>query len=253
MQRRPSGRSRAATERGGGRDARARPRGRPPRPRPPATSGRRGHGGPARPAGGRIAGPLALLAGWALALAVLLPPALAPDAASALILAAALAFWALAVRVVRSDLAHYVIPDGASAALAALGLALAAGLAWLAGDGRREAASAVLDAAATGAGAFALFWAIGAAFRALGRDALGHGDVKLAGALAVWLSPADAALALELAALAAASRSSRPRRAALARRPLRDTAVPFGAFMAPAAWLVLVLAPPLRDAGWLPW
>ena len=113
------------------------------------------------------------------------------------------------------------------------------------GEGIAAASAALRDAAAAGAGAFAVFWAIGAAFRAGGRDALGFGDVKLAGACAVSLTPADAALALEVAALGAIAVLLATRRGGT----LRDTAVPFGAFLAPAAWLVLVLAPPLRDAG----
>lgn len=200
-----------------------------------------GAGAPWRPAERVL-----LAAGWLLALCVMLPVA---SAAAGLALAGTLAFWAVAVWILRSDLLHYVIPDEASLALAVLGLALAAGGPALSGDGAVEAGLALRDAAATGAGAFALFWATGAGFRAAGRDALGHGDVKLAGALALWLTPADAALALELAALGAAACLLAMRRGG----SLRDTAVPFGAFMAAAAWLVLVLAPPLRGAGWLPW
>lgn len=208
--------------------------------------------GDAAPTPWRRAEWAALLAGWALALAVLLPPVLSPgggEKAAALMLAAALAFWAVAVSVVHSDRLHFVIPDEASLALAALGLATAAGVPWLSGEGAAAAAAALRDAAAAGAGAFAVFWAIGAAFRAGGRDALGFGDVKLAGACAVSLTPADAALALEVAALGAIAVLLATRRGGT----LRDTAVPFGAFLAPAAWLVLVLAPPLRDAGLFPW
>lgn len=214
---------------------------------------------PAAPAWGR-AEALTLAGGWALALALQLPLAPGPERpAATLALAAALALWWLAVAVVRSDLLHFVIPDEASAAIAALGLAVAAAAPWLSGEGAADAGAALLDAAAAGAGAFALFWATGALFRAAGRDALGHGDVKLAGALATWLSPVDGALALELAALGAvaallcAGRGAAVRGTALRGTRLRDTAVPFGAFMAPAAWLVLVAAPALRDAGWLPW
>ena len=196
---------------------------------------------------------LTLAAGPGLALAALLPPALASHdgqrAVDTLILVAALAFWAIAVVVVRSDLRDFIIPDEASLGIAALGLAVAAGTPWLLGDGRAEAARAAADAAAVGAGAFATFWIIGAAFRAVGRHALGFGDVKLAGACALWLSAADAALALELAALGAIGTLLATRREG----SLRETAVPFGAFLAPAAWLVLVLAPPLRDVGLLPW
>ena len=205
------------------------------------------------PASWRSAEWMAVGAGWAVALLVLLPPALASHdgarAAAALMLAAALAFWAAAVAVVRSDLRDFIIPDEASLGIAALGLAVAAGTPWLLGDGVAATARTAADAAAVGAGAFAAFWIVGASFRAAGRDALGFGDVKLAGACALWLSPADAALALELAALGAIATLLATRRDG----SLRDTAVPFGAFLAPAAWLVLVLAPPLRDAGLLPW
>lgn len=206
----------------------------------------------------RLAEWTALAAGWALALGLLLPSTLPATlatgegtrAAAVLALCVALAFWAVAIVVVRSDLRAFVIPDEASITIAALGLVAAAGTPWLSGDGAAAASRALGDAAATGACAFALFWTIGAVFRAAGRDALGFGDVKLAGACAVSLSPADAALALELAALGAIAALLAARRGG---GGLRDTAVPFGAFLAPAAWLVLVLAPPLRDVGLLPW
>ncbi len=197
---------------------------------------------------------LAVPLGWGLAAAALAPAVLSADpdgrAAPLLVLVAVLGWWWAVVAVVRSDLRDFTIPDGASLAIAALGLAVAAGTPWLAGDDAAVAALSGLAALATGAAGFATFALVGALFRRLGRDALGFGDVKLAGASAIWLAPADAALALEIAALGAVA-------ALLATRgggSLRDTAVPFGAFMAPAAWLVFVLAPPLRDAaGLLPW
>ena len=195
----------------------------------------------------------AIPAGWAVALAALGPPVLSagpapvPALIPALILVAALLWWVAVVVTVRSDLAAFIIPDGASAATAALGLAVAAGEPLLGGEGAGAALSAVSGAVATGIGAFALFALVDVGFRRLGRDALGFGDVKLAGAAAVWLTPGAAALALELAALGAiAALLARPRAG-----PLRDTAVPFGAFLAPAAWLVYVLAPLVPD-GILP-
>lgn len=194
-----------------------------------------------------IADRCAMPAGWAVALAALGPAAVTGDPAAVLVLAGTLLWWAAVVTTVRSDLAAFIIPDGASLATAALGLAVAAGVPLLAGEGAGAALSAALGAIVTGAAAFALFWLVDAGFRRLGREALGFGDVKLAGAAAVWLTPGDAALALEVAALGAlAALLARPRAGAL-----RDTAVPFGAFLAPAAWLVFVLAP-LLPGGILP-
>ncbi len=195
---------------------------------------------------------MALPLGWGLAAAVLAPAVLSADpdgrAAPSLVLVAVLGWWWAVVAVVRSDLRDFIIPDGASLAIAVLGVAVAAGTPWLAGED--AAALSGLGALATGAAGFASFALVGSLFRRFGRDALGFGDVKLAGASAIWLAPADAALALEIAALGAVAALLATHRAG----SLRDTAVPFGAFMAPTAWLVFVLAPPLRDAaGLLPW
>ena len=202
---------------------------------------------------GRATVPLAVAAGWAAALAALAPAALAggPRAEAAgslapwLVLAGVLAWWPAVVATVLSDLRAFIIPDEATAATAALGLAVASGVPLLAGDGMAAATDAVLQALVTGAACFATFWLVGMAFRSLGRDALGFGDVKLAGAAGLWLSPGDAAVALEIAALGAIAALLATRRGGA----LRETAVPFGAFLAPAAWLVFVLAPLLRGGG----
>lgn len=145
----------------------------------------------------------------------------------------AAAWWLVAVIVIRSDLTHFTIPDTAVATIVLLGLlrdALAPGPAF----------PNVLHGMATGGGAFVLFWLVGALYlRRTGRTGLGFGDVKLAGASAVWLSPGNMALAVEIAAIAAAS-------SLLLRRVpgnVREIAVPFGAFLAPSAWLVFVAQP----------
>ncbi len=197
---------------------------------------------------------VAVPAGWIVALVALLPSILtAADSgeriAEIFALAAVLAWWIAVVATIRSDLRHFIIPDEASFSTALLGLTLAIGVPLLRGDGLEGATTAGTAAVATGAGAFLIFWAIGAWFRHFGRDALGFGDVKLAGAASVWLTPGDAAIALEIATLGAIL-------VLLLRRTgsLRETAVPFGAFLAPAAWLVFVLAPMLGDrAGSTPW
>ena len=207
---------------------------------------------------GRLAAALAVAAGWGLALATLAPAALAPAALASgpraepagslapwLVLAGVLAWWVAVVATVRSDLGAFVIPDEATAATAVLGLAVAFGAPLLAGGGGAVATDAALQALVTGAVCFAVFWLVGTAFRSLGRDALGFGDVKLAGAAGLWLPPGDAALALEIAALGAIAALLVFRRGGA----LRETAVPFGAFLAPAAWLVFVLAPLLRGGA----
>lgn len=157
---------------------------------------------------------------------------------------AAALFWILAVVVVRSDLDRYLIPDEASLALAAAGLAFAA---LDAPDGMAEALGA---AVLQGAAAFAVFFAIRTGYRAWrGHDGLGFGDVKLAGALGVWLDFGAQAAALQVAAVAALVVVAVAR---LAGRTAAGTAVPFGAFMAPAACLVFVavrLVPDWRG-GW---
>ncbi len=163
----------------------------------------------------------------------------------------AVSLWLVAVVVVvRSDLTSFIIPDGATAGIAVLGLSNAVVSAWETGASGGEAALSGVDAASSGCLAFGLFWSIGWCFRRFGqREALGFGDVKLAGALAIWLAPADAALALEVAALTAIAVLLLSRRVG----SLRDTAMPFGAFMAPAAWLAFLLGPALRLLDGWPW
>ncbi len=195
---------------------------------------------------------VALLGGWGVAVAVSAPLAGVPERAVAtLTLVTVAAWWAAVVVVVLSDLRDYIIPDRASLTIAALGLAQAATVPLLVGEGWTEAALAGAAAAWTGIVGFALFWLVGYLFRRFGtRDALGFGDVKLAGASAIWLAPADAAVALEIAALGAvlALLVVHARKPANDAGSLRNTAVPFGAFMAPAAWLVFVAGPAVRDA-----
>ena len=157
---------------------------------------------------------------------------------------AAFAWWVAVVAIIRADLADYIIPDGASATVALIGLAQAVAEPIVAGSRSMEVVLAGAASLGSGAGAFLLFWAVARLFRRIGgHDALGFGDVKLAGASAIWLTPGDAALALEIAALGAVAVLVAARR----RGATRDTAVPFGAFMAPAAWLVYVAGPVLRD------
>lgn len=141
------------------------------------------------------------------------------------------AWWGAVVIVIRSDLRTLTIPDEASAAIAALGIlqahvhADAAGSAW----------TAVFPALLKGVLAFAVFWLIKMGYRRWrGHEGLGLGDVKLAGACAIWINTSDQIMALEIAATSAVVLA--------VLKGVRGKAgfIPFGAFLAPAAWLVFI-------------
>ena len=154
---------------------------------------------------------------------------------------AAVLWWVPVVIVVRADLDRYIIPDFATLSIAGLGLIYVGANAGVEASEAADVGWALAVAATTGAAAFALFWLVGEGHRAWsGRDGLGFGDVKLAAASAVWLSPGDAVVALEIAALGALGLALVTRRGA---PPAREAAIPFGAFLAPAAWLVFVAGP----------
>lgn len=148
-------------------------------------------------------------------------------------LAGALLGWLL-LALAALDLRHHWLPDWLTLPLLAAGLAVAALL-----------APAALPARLLGAGlAGGTFWLVRVtARRILGREALGLGDVKLAAALGAWLSPALLPPLLLLAALAGLAWALLVR--ACRGGPFPE--VPFGAFLAVAAWplwLVAAAGPP---------
>ncbi len=141
--------------------------------------------------------PLAVLASPAvLAAAVLLtlgPPALPPAAAGVLVLSLTAAALV--------DIRRRLIPDTASLAIFALGLAMAPA------DHRLErlAVAAVTLAALL---AVHLIHRLGR-----GEDGVGLGDVKLLAAMSVWLSPLFAPLLIALACLSGLAQRTVARRA----------------------------------------
>jgi len=158
---------------------------------------------------------------------VLLPPT--PALFSALL--AGLAIWIAVV-----DLEHLVIPDLASAAMAALGLLLI--VIETPGGARIEAlADALLRAIV--AGGFLLLVRF-AFLRLADREALGLGDVKLMAAGAIFLSwvglPYSVVLAAFAAMLVIGLRALRH-----GTRIDREAEIPFGAFLAPGIWLAFLL------------
>ena len=130
------------------------------------------------------------------------------------------------------DARRFVVPDVLSAGAFALGVIHAAATSP---DSSFEGALMALLRAAFAAGILLLIVRI--AYRALrGRDGLGLGDVKLAGAAGAWLSLPMLSISIEIAAVTAlAAYVLRQRKRA---RVLRAGGrIPFGAFFAPAIWL----------------
>lgn len=124
------------------------------------------------------------------------------------------------------DLRHMWLPDRLVAAVALAGLA--AGVAGL---------GPALDARLIGGVAgFLSFWAIRRGYRRLrGRDGMGGGDVKLFGAIGLWLG--WRMLPHVLLGAAAAGLLYAGAVALAGRRMTAGSPVPFGAFLALAAWV----------------
>jgi leader peptidase (prepilin peptidase) / N-methyltransferase len=133
--------------------------------------------------------------------------------------------------VASADARRYVVPNALSGGAFVLGIIYAAAAN---SDSGFEAALMALSRAAFATGLFLLVRVAYRRFR--GRDGLGLGDVKLAGAAGAWLSLPMLPIAIEIAALAAlAAYVVRQRKRA---RVLRAAGrIPFGAFFAPAIWL----------------
>jgi leader peptidase (prepilin peptidase) / N-methyltransferase len=148
-----------------------------------------------------------------------------------IVFGAALAAISLWVAVV--DLKRFEIPDLANLAILALGLLWSFQSAGIDQE-------IVLETAARSLSAAGLLLAVREFYRRLRHvEGLGLGDVKLAGAGASWLSWSHITLALLVATIAAII-------LVLVLRMLRGeriqagTAIPFGAFLAPAIWVAWI-------------
>ena len=179
-----------------------------------------------------------------------------PGTLTSVIAPFAAVFAGLAAWVAVADLRTFEIPDTASVAL------LVAGLAWAVlgappsdlpltpalvfGSATDTPAWAgpvfnLIDGLARAAIAAGTLLAVRTVYRrARGIEGLGFGDIKLAGALAPWLAWPDLPTALFVAVLFALVLTVGA--SLVTRRRLDGAAwIPFGAFLAPAAWLVWAL------------
>ena len=142
---------------------------------------------------------------------------------------AALALIMLAIAVI--DQRRFTIPNELTAAAAALGLV------YSAVAEPHAMAQAVVLSAVRGLALALLFLGLREAYRRVrGREGMGLGDVKLAGAGGVWLAWPAIPIAIEIAALSALAALALGH--VLGRRRIHATTrLPFGLFLAPAIWL----------------
>jgi leader peptidase (prepilin peptidase) / N-methyltransferase len=147
-------------------------------------------------------------------------------------LGAALALIMLAIAVV--DQRRFIIPNELTAAAAVLGIVYA-------GIAEPDATQAIAWSVVRGTVLALLFLALRAAYaRVRGREGMGLGDVKLAGAGGVWLGWQAIPIAIEIAALSALVALAL--RHLLGRRRIHAaTRLPFGLFLAPAIWLAWLI------------
>jgi leader peptidase (prepilin peptidase)/N-methyltransferase len=143
---------------------------------------------------------------------------------------------ALTAAIAAVDWRRFIIPDE----LNALGLALGLAAAWL--DSAIDPADAVVAALARAVATATIFYAFRFGYRRLrGREGMGLGDVKLASVAGAWLDWNALPLAVEMAALGALAFVLVRR--LVDRRPFDVAAkLPFGAFFAPAIWVVWLFA-----------
>jgi leader peptidase (prepilin peptidase)/N-methyltransferase len=163
---------------------------------------------------------------WAAALIGAIALGLAPTL-QGLVLAA---FGWLLLPLFLLDLRHFWLPDSLTLTLALAGLALGP---WLNDVNLTERIASALIA---GGGLALLGWTYQ---RLRKRQGLGGGDPKLLAALGLWLGPEGVVATLLGAALIGLA-------VALARRSARDQALPFGTFLAAAAFPIALSGVALR-------
>lgn len=132
--------------------------------------------------------------------------------------------WALLLLAIL-DIRHFWLPDRLTVPLVALGIAAA----WV------TDMPGLIDALIGALAGFGLLFAVNRAYRALrGRDGLGGGDSKLLAAIGAWLGWQMLPFIL---LLASGTGLMAVLHAAIRGRPVKATdRLPFGAFLAVAAW-----------------
>jgi leader peptidase (prepilin peptidase)/N-methyltransferase len=143
----------------------------------------------------------------------------------------AVPFAAVVLYLARTDLDRFELPDHGNLALFALGII------WIAAS-FPDVGAGLLQALVRALTAAAFLMAVRALYRSIRKmEGLGMGDVKLAAAGAVWLSWSQMPIAILISAVAGVLIAIL--HALYSRRTLtHDVALPLGALLAPAIWLV---------------
>jgi leader peptidase (prepilin peptidase) / N-methyltransferase len=149
------------------------------------------------------------------------------------VLGAALALDVLAIAAI--DARYFIIPDELTLAALALGIVKAGLDAWP--DDWSVVLQTIGAAVLRGVVLAGCFFALRVLYaRVRGREGIGLGDVKLAGAAGVWLAWTTIPVAIEIAALGALAVYV-VRQLAGGRVMSATARMPFGLFLAPAIWL----------------
>ena len=143
---------------------------------------------------------------------------------------AALGWWLLALAWI--DWRHLILPDVLTLPLIVAGLAVAGALT------PEDLPDPLLGAVCGYLGLWLVAWVYR---RVRGRDGLGLGDAKLLAASGAWVGASGLPSVLAGAALGALAAAGIMMLAG--RRLDRDSALPFGPFLAAATWLVWLLGP----------
>jgi leader peptidase (prepilin peptidase) / N-methyltransferase len=143
----------------------------------------------------------------------------------------AVPFAALVLYLAWTDLDRFELPDHANLTLFALGLG------WIAASSP-DVSESLVQALIRALSAAAFFLAVRTLYRSIRKvEGLGLGDVKLAVAGAVWLSWMQMPTALLIGAVAGVLIAT-AHALYTWRAPTLRVAIPLGAFLAPAIWLV---------------
>jgi len=139
------------------------------------------------------------------------------------------------VAIAAIDARYFIIPDELTLAALVLGIVKTGLAAWP--DDWNIVLQSIGTAVLRGAVLAGCFFALRVLYARLrGREGIGLGDVKLAGAGGVWLAWTTIPVAIEIAALAALAVYV-VRQFAGGRVMSATARMPFGLFLAPAIWL----------------
>jgi leader peptidase (prepilin peptidase)/N-methyltransferase len=146
-------------------------------------------------------------------------------------------WWCLSLVIIKSDLEDLIIPNWATAGIGILGIAHVVFDAFSVSPYWPNIVNSMIVTVERASLTFLGVAVFAFVFKSIiGRECLGFGDVKLSGALAVWLSAYDLFITVELACFAALALVGvaylRDKQAP------RDGVIPFGAFLAPAGWFI---------------